>query len=97
MDGIKTILYDGFVNSNKPRGKFVWYAYVRKSRHPGKTEYFSKLLNAAEWVEKELVELANRLEASKEPSHIRTVQQIEADRIKFRKSCLMILIGLILQ
>lgn len=65
-----------------------WHACVRKSRNVGKSDYFLKLLDAAEWVEKELKELGNQPESPEEPSHIHTEQQINDDHKRLKEKLL---------
>jgi hypothetical protein len=65
-----------------------WHACVRKSRNVDKSDYFMMLLDAAEWVEKELKELENQPESPEEPSHIHTEQQIDDDHKRLKEKLL---------
>jgi len=64
--------------------KWLWYARVTKPRHTGKSYSFVKLLEAVEWIEKEIGELANQPDIPEPPPHFRPEEQIEADRVRIR-------------
>ena len=70
------------------KSKLLWYARVTRPRHSGKSHYFVKLLEAVEWTEKEIVELANQPEVPEPAPHFLPEEQIEADRARLRKKLL---------
>jgi hypothetical protein len=70
------------------KNKLFWHACVKKSGLMEKSNSFSKLLEAADWVEKELVELENQPETPEEPRKFRTREQSEADHARLVKKLL---------
>jgi hypothetical protein len=70
------------------KSKLVWYARVTRPRLTGKSQYFVKLVEAVEWTEKEIVELANQPQVPEPAPHFLPEEQIEADRARLRKKLL---------
>lgn len=65
--------------------RFFWQACVRRPGLVGKSDHFIKLLKAVEWVEKEIVELANQPPAPEPEPHFRSDEQIAEDRIRLKR------------
>ncbi len=65
-----------------------WHACVRRAHFVGGSNYFTDLQKAVEWVEKELVSLANQPSSPEMEKRIRTGKQIEADRERLRQKLL---------
>lgn len=59
-------------------------ACVKQTDHSSRSNHFRKILEAVEWVEKELVELANEPEKEELP-RFRTEQQKTADRARLKQ------------
>ena len=68
--------------------KWRWYALVTRQRHTGQSHYFVKLLDAVEWIEKEIVELANQPKVPEPARHFLPEEQIEANRARLQKKLL---------
>lgn len=75
-----------FLEKNKPR--LFWHTCVQRQRFAGKSGRFLEFKEAVEWVEKEIVDLANQPAQAGWQSQIRSDQQIEADRIRLTKKLL---------
>lgn len=68
--------------------KWWWYACVTRPRLTGQSHYFLKLLEAVEWIEKEIVDLANQPDVPGRAPHFLPEEQIEANRARLRKKLL---------
>lgn len=64
--------------------KWFWCGCADRPGLPKRSKDFAKLQDAIEWVETEIVELANQPEPEVEPS-MPTLQQIEAERARLRE------------
>jgi hypothetical protein len=69
------------------KNKLHWETCVRRPGFAGKSNYFLKLEEAVEWVEKELIELANQPDEEGQ-LRIRTEQQREANRVRLHHKLL---------
>lgn len=67
------------------KDKIFWHACVKRDGYAGKFDYFVKLLEAVEWVEKELVDLASQPEIPAGPPRMHSDQQIVDDHTRLRK------------
>ena len=61
---------------------------MTRPRHSGKSHYFVELVEAVNWTEKEMVELADQPEVPEPPPYFRAKEQIEADRARLQKKLL---------
>lgn len=68
--------------------KWWCYAHVARPRLAGQSHYFLKLLEAVEWIEKEIVDLANQPEVPERAPHFLPEEQIQANRARLRKKLL---------
>ena len=60
---------EGRVGLGKSKG--LWHARVTKPRHNGKSQFFGSLLDAVEWTEKEMLELADQPDTPEPPPFFR--------------------------
>jgi len=70
------------------KSKLFWHACVIRPGYTRKSDHFMKLQAAVEWVEKELVDLANLPETQVLQPRIQTKQQSDRDRVRLRKKLL---------
>jgi len=66
------------------KDKLFWNTCVKREGHAGNSHYFVKFLEAVDWVEKEIVELANKPDVKKE-GRILSKEEIQANRIRLRE------------
>lgn len=70
------------------KNKIFWHACVKKSGLMKKSHSFPKLLEAADWAEKELVDLEKQPDAPEEPRKFRTREQKEVVHARLVKKLL---------
>ena len=63
--------------------KLFWNTCVKREGHVGKSHHFIKFVEAVDWVEKEIVNLANRPDVKKEEG-ILSEEEIKANRIRLK-------------
>lgn len=67
------------------KNKIFWNVCVRRENHAGRSGYFLNLGEAVDWVEKEIVELANQPEVKKERQFL-SKQEIKANRTRLTET-----------
>jgi hypothetical protein len=67
------------------KAKLFWITRVSRPGHQGKYQRFSKFVDAVEWVEKEIVELANQPQIPEPATLFLTPDQIETNRNKLKE------------
>lgn len=76
---------EGRVLLERNQPQLFWHACVRRPNFIGKSNRFVKFQEAIEWVEREIVDLANQPAEVGRQSQIHPLEQIEADRIRLTK------------
>lgn len=66
------------------KDKLFWNTCVKREGHVGNSHYFVKFIDAVDWVEKEIVEVANKPDAKKE-GRILSEEEIKANRIHLKE------------
>lgn len=64
--------------------KLFWNACIKREGHMGNSHYFVKFVEAVDWVEKEIVELANEPDVKKE-GRILSDEEIKANHIRLKE------------
>lgn len=67
--------------------KFFWNTCVKREGHVGNSHHFVKFVEAVDWVEKEIVNLANKPDVKKEEG-ILSEEKIKATRIRLKAKLL---------
>ena len=66
------------------KDKLFWNTCVKREGHVGKSHYFVKFVDAVDWVEKEIVELASKPDVKKE-GRILSDEEIKTNRIRLKE------------
>ncbi len=67
------------------KSEWWWHACVKRAGTVAGSIYVQNIKEAVEWVEMEMSELTSQPEAASVTSRIRTVEQINADRVRLRE------------
>jgi hypothetical protein len=67
---------------------FCWHACVKRPDFVGKSVYLQEFQQAVEWIEKELVDLANQPQPPVPPSRSHSRGQVETDRARLKQKYL---------
>ncbi|MEK6750630.1 MAG: hypothetical protein AABZ00_00080 [Chloroflexota bacterium] len=66
------------------KDKLFWNTCIKREGHVGNSHHFVKFVDAVDWVEKEIVELANEPDVKKE-GRILSEEEIKANRIRLKE------------
>ncbi len=66
------------------KNKLFWNTCVKREGHAGNSHHFVKLAEAVDWVEKEIVELANQPEVEKERQFL-SAEEKKANRMRLKE------------
>jgi hypothetical protein len=66
------------------KDKVFWKTCVKREDHAGNSHYFVKLADAVDWVEKEIVELANQ-PAVEQERHFLSAEEKKANRLRLKE------------